>query len=101
MCVECRTRADIQDSRFKIQDSRFVLVPSFSLTTSLFRTEREKIKIYNSGGYFIFYLELVFYSYSFYFCTRLSRGDIKHEIKIKTKTDNVLHDSSMFCYVCV
>ena len=50
---------------FKIQDSRlFVLVPSFSLTC-LFRTERGKIKIYNSssGGYFIFYLDRVsFYS---------------------------------------
>ena len=64
MCVECRTRADIQDSRFKIQDSRFVLVPSFSLTC-LFRTERGKKNICNSGGYFIFHLELVFYSYSF------------------------------------
>ena len=50
---------------FKIQDSRFVLVPSFSLITCLFRTERGKIKIYNSssGGYFIFYLDRVsFYS---------------------------------------
>ena len=60
----CRVKNESGHSRFKIQDSRFVLVPSFSLTC-LFRTERGKIKIYNSGGYFIFYLELVFYSYSF------------------------------------